>query len=45
MLIFRTLNNNEQSILNLGIFTNLIYDNLNSENYENITETIFKKVK
>ncbi len=41
----KDLNNNEQSILNLGIFTNLIYDNLNSENYENITETIFKKVK
>jgi len=41
----KDLNNNEQSFLNLGIFTNLIYDTLDLDNYEKITESILKKVK
>ncbi|MCT7535859.1 WYL domain-containing protein [Aliarcobacter cryaerophilus] len=43
--IDKDLNNNEQQLLDLGIFTSLSYSNLDSENYERITESIFNKIK
>ena len=43
--IDKDLNNNEQQLLNLGIFTSLSYSNLDSGYYEKITESIFNKIK
>ena len=43
--IDKDLNNNEQQLLDLGIFTSLSYNNLDSGYYEKITESIFNKIK
>lgn len=43
--IDKDLNNNEQQLIDLGIFTSSSYSNLDSGNYEKITESIFKKIK